>query len=129
MKIAKQSDVVNFNTEEPEQLERYVSKLDEDVAKLFLATQSRLRFGGGTDGDTGENISGQYQQFTTSGTAGAENTVAHSIGSVPKGRIIMWQDKPGSLSQGPTTGTNWTTTNVYFACESATVTFNVFLIK
>jgi len=129
MKVAKQSDLVNIDFSQEDEVRGYLIKLDSDLLNVFTALQSRLRFGDGTDGSTGENISGQVQQFTTNATPGTEETVAHTLGSIPKGRIIMWQDKPGSLSQGPTTGTNWTSSNAYFTADSASVTFNIFLVK
>jgi hypothetical protein len=96
---------------------------------LFRCLNGRVRFGRGTDGDRGENIQGEFQQFTTSATPDAENTIAHGIGAIPVGYIILWQDKAGSLYQGPSTGTAWTSSNIYLKCTVASVTFKVFLIQ
>lgn len=104
-------------------------QVDTDLQNLFLITQSRIRFGDGTDGTNGENISGQFQEFTSDGSADTEFSVTHTIGSVPVGRIILFQDLAGSLYQGPSTGTAWTATTVFFKCDVASVTFKVFLIK
>lgn len=124
MKVAK---TVNLNIRG--NAESQITSLNRDLQSLFSALQGRVRFGIGTDGFNGENIAGQFQQFTTSGTPDAENTITHTLGSVPVGYIILWQDKAGSLYQGPSTGTAWTPSNVYLKCNVASVTFLVFLLQ
>jgi hypothetical protein len=106
-----------------------VKRLEEDLIQLFNLAQGRVRFGRGNDGDRGENISGEFQEFTSHGTANTEFSVTHGLGSVPVGRIIVWQDKAGHLYQGPSTGTAWTSTTVYFKSDVVSVTFKVFLLK
>jgi hypothetical protein len=112
-----------------ENVETQLKRLDADLDSVVTAFQGRVRFGTGTDGDRGENLSGEFQQFTTSATPDAENTIAHTVGAIPVGYIVLWQDKAGSLYQGPTTGTNWTSSNVYLKSDVASVTFLVFLLK
>lgn len=129
MKFSKKSNLQLIDFEKPEQIRRYLRDLDDDIKNVGLVLQGRISFGDGADGNRGENVSGEFQQFTSHGTPDTEFSVAHTIGSIPKGAIIMWQDKAGSLYQGPTTGTNWTSSSVYFKCDVASVTFNVFLIK
>jgi hypothetical protein len=106
-----------------------IPELQKNMDNLFRCLNGRVRFGRGTDGDRGENIQGEFQQFTTSATPDAENTIAHGIGAIPVGYIILWQDKAGSLYQGPSTGTAWTSSNIYLKCTVASVTFKVFLIQ
>lgn len=125
MKLVKKSNFVNGDA----QGKKYPNDLDQDINNIVVALSGKLRFGDGTDGTGGENISGQFQQFTSDGTANTEFTVAHTVGSVPVGVIVLWQDKAGSLYQGPTTGTAWTATNIYLKCSVASVTFKVFLLK
>lgn len=108
---------------------KHIPGLLGDLDKVFQCLQGRVRFGRGTDGDRGENIAGEFQQFTTSATPDAENTIAHTIGSVPVGYFIVWQDKAGGLYQGPSTGTAWTSSNIYLKCDVASVTFKVFLLQ
>lgn len=103
--------------------------VDADLTSLFTAMQGRLRFGDGGDGDRGENIHGEFQNFTTSATPDAENTIAHTLGSVPIGYLILGQDKSGSLYQLSATGTAWTSSNIYLKCDVASVNFLVFLLK
>lgn len=124
MKIAN-SLVLN----ERRSLDEQVRILQEQVSKLYYLAQGRISFGVGTDGINGQNISGQFQQFTTSATPDAENTIAHTVGSIPVGYIVLWQNKAGSLYQGPSTGTAWTSSNVYLKCDVASVTFLIFLVK
>lgn len=99
--------------------------IDRDLNQLFTALNGRLQFGTATTGFDGVNIQGKYKQFTTT-TANTEVTVAHGLGYVPNGRLVIWQDVAGSLYQGPSTGTAWTSTNAYFKADTANVTFMVF---
>lgn len=115
MKIAKKS--VNGNN------------VDTDLNSLFLAMQGRLRFGDGGDGDRGENISGQFQSFTSHATANTEFSVSHTLGSVPVGYLILGRDKTGNLYQLSGTGTAWTSSTIYLKCSVSSVTFLVFLLK
>lgn len=123
MKLTK---AIQFNERQGHDAQLHT--LDNDVTKLYQAIQGRLRFGRGTDGDRGENIQGVFQQFTSNGTPDTEDTIAHGAGATPVGLIILWQDKAGSLYQGPSTGTAWDATNVYLKCSVASVTFKVFFI-
>jgi hypothetical protein len=127
MKIAKKfilSDITELNT-----LNNVLSIIDEDLRNLFLLSQSRIRFGDFTSGSFGENLSGQFKSFTSHASPDTEFSVAHTLGVVPVGQIILYQDKVGSLYQGPTTGTNWTSSAVYYKCDVASVSFAVFLLK
>lgn len=125
MRVGKTLHLNERSTNFIDQLHR----IDYEMSQLFTALQGRIRFGTGTDGDRGENISGEFQQFTTSATPDAENTIAHTLGSVPVGYIILGQDKAGSLYQLAATGTAWTSSNLYLKCDVASVTFLVFLLK
>lgn len=103
--------------------------LDVDLDKLFTILNGRVRFGDGVDGERGENIAGEFQVFTTSGTPNAENTIAHTLSATPIGYIVCGQDKAGSLYQLTDTGTAWTSTSIYLKCSVASVKFMVFLLK
>lgn len=131
MKIVKISNRQLIDVTDIEKIRAYLSDLDKDVKNLELFTQGRVSFGTGTDGERGQNISGEFQEFTSSATPDAENTIAHTIGSIPIGYIIMHQDKAGHLYGDPS-GTNvtaWTSNNIYVKSDVASVTFNVFLVK
>jgi hypothetical protein len=103
--------------------------LQASINQLYKMGQGRISFGVGMDGENGQNISGQFQQFTTSGTPDAENTIAHTVGSIPLGFIVLWQSKAGSLYQGPSTGTAWTDSSIFLKCDVASVSFLIFLVK
>lgn len=126
MKIIKRSI---YNEDEPDYPKKYLKSLDFDIQNIATAFQGLIRFGGSTTGFRGENINGEFRVFTSSGSANAEFSVSHTLGAIPQGRIIMYQDKAGSLYQGPSTGTAWTTTTAYFKCDVASVTFCIFLLK
>lgn len=125
MKVVKKSNLINGRQD----FNKYKTDLDSDIKNLVLLTQGRIRFGDGTDGYSGENIAGQFQQFTSHASADTEFAVAHTLGAVPVGFIMLWQDKAGSLYQGPATGTAWTTSNVYLKCNVTSLTAKIFLIK
>jgi len=108
---------------------RQIPILQNNMDKLFQLASGRVRFGSGTDGARGENIAGEFQQFTSHASANTEFSVTHTLNAVPIGAIVFWKDKAGELYQGPSTGTAWTTTTVYFKSTGTSVTFLVFLVK
>lgn len=103
--------------------------IDEDIQNLVTLSQSRIRFGIPTSGRNGENISGQFIQYTSNAIINTEDTIAHTIGSIPVGYLILWQDKAGSFYQSPTSGTDWTNSAIYLKCSVASITVLLFLIK
>ena len=128
MKIAKKSNR-NIISEGLDNMSDYVDKVDEDLVDLFKLTQGRIAFGSASSGNEGENISGEFKEFTSSSTPDEEFSVSHSMGATPIGYMIFYQDKAGSLYQGPSTGTSWDSETIYLKCDEASVTFMVFLIK
>ncbi len=123
MIIVKESTSHRSSPDDPE------NHVDTDLKNLFLWSQGRVRFGDGSDNSNGENIEGQFQVFTSSATPDAENTIAHTLGSVPIGYIVIGQDKAGSLYQKNDTGTAWTSSALYLKCDVASVDFTIFLLK
>lgn len=122
MKLVKTSNLSNRKNE----TNQYDKNLDADISSIFTALKGRIRFGSSTDGYRGENISGEFQVFTSDSTPDTEDTIAHTIGAVPVGYIVLKQNKAGSLYLGSTT---WTKSNVYFKCDVASVAFTIFLLK
>jgi len=106
-----------------------IKEIDKDLITLFNCLSGRVRFGNGNTGRDGENVFGQWLTITTNAVANTEDTFNHSCGVIPVGYIIVWQDKAGSLYQGPTTGTSWTSSSIYLKCSIASVTFKLFLLK
>jgi hypothetical protein len=106
-------------------IKKSLQDLDTDLKNIMLFSAGRVRFGTGVDGARGENISGEFQVFTA-GSADAENTIAHTLGSVPIGYLVVKQSKAGSLYSGSTA---WSSTNIYLKCSVASVVFTIFLLK
>jgi len=121
MRIVKTTSRETITTN-PQQFGRDV---DTDLKNFALFTQGRVRFGDGVDNVRGENMSGEFHAFTTAG-ANTEVVVPHTLGAIPVGRIVISQDKAGSLYSSTTA---WTSTNIYVKCDVATVTFKIFLLK
>ena len=108
------------------------SDIDNDLKKIFLAIQGRLRFGSGTSGSKGENIGGEWLKVLTSGTLNAERGYKHNLNSQPMGYIVVSQDKNGSICGNPTgDGINsvWTSGTAYFRSNGTAGNFVVFLLE
>jgi hypothetical protein len=126
MKLSKLSNYIGFKGKDNQGIQEYVRQLDNDIRKLFLMTQGRVRFGGGTDGQPGENVSGEFQVYTSNGSANTEDTIAHTLGAVPIGYIVVKQDKASNVYLGSTA---WTSTNVYLKQSGTSVATTIFLLK
>lgn len=125
MKTTKRSDLIRLAVEN-KQLKEYIKNIDIDINNLFVALQGRIRFGTGTSGDRGENISGEFVTYTSNGSANTEDTVAHSLGSTPIGYIVIKQDKGSNVYEG---GTAWSSTNIYLKQTGTSVATTLFLLK
>ena len=120
MKIAK-----SFTYNTGADIESNMRRLEQDLSQLFLCSQGRVRFGTGTDADRGENISGEFQVVTTAG-ADTEFTVAHNLGAVPIGFLVVRSDKGGVVYDS---GSTWTDSAIKLKCSTATTTLTLFLLK
>jgi hypothetical protein len=126
MKTSKISDYNNFNGKNPESWARDVNT---DLNNIFLCLSSRIRFGANnTATNMGENIDGQFVNYTTNATPDTEDTIAHNLGTVPKGYIVMSKSKAGDIYQQATTGTLWTVSNIYLKCTVSSVSVTLFLL-
>lgn len=123
MKVVKSS---NFVGEEKLDISKYIPDVNRDLSNIVLALTGRIRFGRGQDGDRGENISGQFQVYTSNGAANTEDTIAHGIGSVPVGYIVIKQDKASNVYLGTTA---WTSSNIYLRQSGTSVATTLFLLK
>lgn len=120
MKIVK-----TFTYNENQNVESNVRRLEQDTTQLFEALKGRIRFGTGVDGDRSENLAGEFQVVTSS-TANTEFAVAHGLGAVPIGYIVIKQNVAGSVYDS---GTTWTDENIYLKCSGASCTMTLFLLK
>ena len=94
----------------------YDKDLFTDISNIFLMFQGRIAL---------ENMAGKSITFTTS-TANTEVVVPHTLATIPTGRIVIAQDKAGSLYSSTTA---WTKTNIYVKSDGTSVTFTIFLLK
>ena len=120
MKIAKQS-IYNGQVDQ-----NLVRSFNNDLRNVILALSGRVRFGSVGDGDRGENISGEWQTFTSNGSADTEDTIAHTLGSVPEGFIVTNINKGGVVYDS---GTSWTSSNIYLKTSVSSATVTIFLLK
>lgn len=127
MKVAKTSDFVDFDKTDPT---RWAREVDNDLGNVVTALQGRVRFGpNNTVTNKGENILGQFVTYTTNGTPNTEDTVPHSLGSIPVGYIVVSKSKAGDIYQQATTGTIWSSSNLYLKCTVASVVVTLFLLQ
>lgn len=124
MQVAKVSNKTDLNI--PDRVTNYLDSIDTDITTLFLAMQGRIAFGSGGDGVRGENISGEFQVVTDTGSADTEFTVTHNLGAVPIGYIVMKNSKSGNVYSGTTA---WTSSTIYLKHSSANANITIFLIK
>jgi hypothetical protein len=110
-------------------LQEQIRDLQTQLDKVFDCLQGRVSFGTGVDGVSGQNIEGEWQAFTVSAGANVEFNVAHTIGSVPLGYIVISQDKAGNLYQQASTGTSWTSSQISLKSTVDAVTYLIFLVK
>lgn len=121
------SNILSLNERKP--LEEQVRDLQVAVRNLVILSQGRTSFGSGVDGERGQNIEGEWQEFTSHASANTEFNVAHTIGSIPLGYIVVAQDKSGDLYQMDDTGTAWTASQISLKSTGTEVTYLVFLVK
>ncbi len=100
-------------------------EIDKDFRKLFAFSQGRVRFGPGNDGSDGENIDGQWQVISDTGTINTEFSVTHTLGSIPVGYLVTKINKGGVIYDS---GTAWTSTTIYLKCSAANATVSLFLL-
>ena len=103
-----------------------IRALDDDLKKLFLALNGRVRFGDGADGERGENISGEFQVVADTGTANTEFSITHTLGATPIGYIVTKISNAGVIYDS---GTAWTSTQIYLKSSAANSAVTVFLLK
>jgi hypothetical protein len=120
MKLAKTSPNYKSEPSDP------ITAIDTDLTNLFLLSQGRVRFGDGGDGDRGENMSGEFQVYTSNGSADTEDAITHGIGAVPIGFIVINTDKGGVTYDS---GTAWTTTQIFLKNSTTSATTTLFLLK
>lgn len=115
---------LNYFKEGQEQV--YINNIDTDIRNIVLGLQGRVRFGDGNDGQFGENMSGQFQRVTDTGVINTEFTVAHGLGSVPVGFLVVNIDKGAVIYAS---GTTWTSSSIYLKASVASCNVLLFVLK
>lgn len=126
MRLSKISNIVNLNLDNKESIRGYIRSIDLDLKNLFLLSQDRIRFGDGTDGQKGENMSGEFQVVADTGAVDTEFSVTHTLGVTPIGYLVTKINKGGVVYDS---GTAWTSTTIYLKCSAANAAVTLFLLK
>jgi hypothetical protein len=111
-----------FSQKAKEQIEQLVYDIGRYFKNLNTAINGRLTFGDGVDID---NIAGKWVTFTSNGSGGTETAIAHNLGVVPVGVMVMKPQAAGTMVRGATA---WTVTHIYLTFSSASQTVTVFLV-
>jgi len=90
------------------------SVVDEPAGKPYAG----ISFGTAEDGTLAGALGGRYQAYTTNATPDTEDTVAHGLGRVPVGFIVVRRDKAGVIYDS---GGTWTSTNILLKCNVASL--------
>ena len=125
MELTKKSSIIK-TVEDFDKLNDYLNILDDDINALFNLSHSRIRFGAGTDGSRGENVSGEFQVVADTGSANTEFSITHTMGAVPIGYLVTNIDKGAVIYDS---GTAWTTTQIHLKSTVANCAVTVFLLK
>lgn len=95
---------------------------DETRFNELVKAIDNVSFGDATNNIKAGNIDAVYVEFTSSATPDAENTIPHKLGRVPRGIIVVMQDKAASVYKGTTA---WTSSNIYLKVNTASVTIKL----
>lgn len=95
---------------------------------LWLLVNGGLDFGVSTQTPsqyTG-NMNGQWANVTAPASPNTQFAVAHTLGRIPSFYFFI-SDRAANLYQLPTTGTAWTSTNIYLKCSVASAVLRIFI--
>ena len=95
--------------------------LEEMGDMLFKLTFLNID-GAAANGTKCYNFDAAWVSYVSNATPNTEDTVAHNLGRIPLGRIVMTADKAGSVFDGATT---FTSTNIFLQSDVATLTVNL----
>ena len=99
-----------------------LTQFERDLIKALLNLETNLKGILNRGINFRENIDCATVDFTSSATPNAENTVAHTLGKIPTGYIVVGKDKAGDLYNGTSA---WTGSNVFLKCSVASVTLKI----
>lgn len=112
-------------------LNQYLTDLDSDIGSIFKLSQGQITYGLSSNLRPGQNIFGQWVTVADTGAANTEFIVPHSLSSetivlIPGNYFVTNINKGGVVY---TSGTTWTTSNVYFKCSAANAAVTIFLTR
>ncbi len=123
MKTSKKS---TYNGPKNTNPENWANDVNSDLEQIFLCLSGRIRFGNNnTINNHGENVMGQFITYTSNGTPDTQDTVPHTLNSIPVGYIVVNRNKNG----GVYTSAAATSTNLYLKCSVASTTVTLFIIQ
>ena len=73
------------------------------------------------------NLAGQWVNVTAPATPNTEFALPHTLNRVPSFYWVI-ADRSCNLYQLPTTGTAWSSTNIYIKCSVASAILRVFIL-
>lgn len=104
----------------------WMRDVNSDLETIFLCLSGRIRFGPNNNViNKGENILGQFINYTSNATPDTQDTVPHSLASIPVGYIVVNRNKNG----GVYTSAAATSTNLYLKCSVASTTLTLFVLQ
>lgn len=107
--------------EDPRQQFLLRATYEEIGDMLFKLTFLNIN-GATADGTKSYNFDAVWVSYVSNATPDTEDTVPHSLGRIPLGRIVMTADKAGSVFDGATT---FTSANLFLQSDVATLTVNL----
>lgn len=103
-----------------------VTALNSFMRTVAATLNGGLSFGDGTQSTRLGNFRGHTIEFVTPSVADTEFEVPHGLKEIPVGRLILDQDKAGTLYASRRGA--WSKTRVFFRCDVASVTFLIGLV-
>jgi hypothetical protein len=98
--------------------EQMMDKIYRQLAKTFNGS---IGFGDGTNAD---NISGAWANVVTPGTTNTDFTIAHNLGRLPVGYLVMEKSAPCDVYTGSVVATK---NNITLRASVANVTLRLFI--
>lgn len=111
--------VINLSRPESEFDKNLADELTRYTRDLARILNKGLKF---TD-----NFNAEVASLTSHAVADTEDTVAHTLGRVPTGYLVLHRSKAGVLYQGPATGTAWTATAIYVKSNVASTVYSILI--
>jgi hypothetical protein len=106
-----------------------VTNVPSILKDIYKAFRGNISYGSmGQSGSlVSDNISGGFGTIPDSGLVDTEFAVTHNLNRIPIGFHVINQNKAGSFYGTPTSGTPWTTTQIFLKCNAANVEATFFI--